>query len=61
MLIPEDFSKSVYSDWILMQTEKYLPDKLVIPGCIPELVGAVYSEPDNDEPQSIENIVMNKK
>ena len=54
VLIPEDFSKSVYSGWILTQTEKYLPDKLVIPGCIPELVGAVYSEPDNDEQQTAE-------
>ena len=54
VLIPEDFSKSVYSGWILKQTEKYLPDKLVIPGCIPELVGAVYSEPDNDEQQTAE-------
>lgn len=54
VLIPEDFSKSVYSGWILKQTKKYLPDKLVIPGCIPELVGAVYSEPDNDEQQTAE-------
>lgn len=54
VLIPEDFSKSVYSGWILTQTEKYLPDKLVIPGCIPKLVGAVYSEPDNDEQQTAE-------
>ena len=54
MLIPEDFSKSVYSGWIMTQTEKYLTDKLVIPGCIPELVGAVYSEPDNDEQQTTE-------
>ena len=54
VLIPEDFSKSVYSGWILTQTEKYMPDKLVIPGCIPKLVGAVYSEPDNDEQQTAE-------
>lgn len=41
----------VYGKWLLKQTEKYLPDKLTIPECIPELVGKVYSDaktPDED-------------
>lgn len=40
----------VYADWILKQTERYLPEQLVIPACIPELVGAVYSAADADDP-----------
>jgi CRISPR-associated endonuclease/helicase Cas3 len=45
----EDKSDSIYSKWILMRTSKYLPDKLVIPTCIPKLVNLVYSDPQNDD------------
>ena len=37
-------TESVYSKWLLKQTEKILPDKLTIPKCIPELVGKVYAD-----------------
>jgi len=45
----------VYSEWILQQTEKFLPDCLTIPDCIPELVSKVYAEPENKENQSYQN------
>ena len=45
-------SEIIYTKWLLMQTDKYLPDQLDIPSCIPELVGKVYSEPaDNKIPE----------
>lgn len=37
-------TEAVYGKWLLKQTEKYLPDKLTIPKCIPELVRKVYSD-----------------
>ena len=40
----------IYDDWILKQTEHFLPEQLVIPACIPELVGAVYSAEDEADP-----------
>lgn len=42
-------SSSIYSEWILKRTEKYLPNELVIPKCIPYLVSRVYDNPENDE------------
>ena len=36
----------IYSAWILEQTQKYLPEELSIPSCIPILVGKVYERPD---------------
>ena len=36
-------SESIYGKWLLEQTEKYLPEELHIPSCIPELVGKVYA------------------
>ena len=39
----------VYGEWLLKQTERYLPDKLTIPECIPELVGKVYSDADTPD------------
>ena len=47
----EENKKSVYSEWILQQTEKFLPDCLTIPECIPELVSKVYSKPEEKENQ----------
>ena len=45
----EENKKSVYSEWILQQTEKFLPENLTIPECIPELVSKTYAEPENKE------------
>ncbi|MDE6425583.1 MAG: CRISPR-associated helicase Cas3' [Ruminococcus sp.] len=45
----ESKSNSIYSEWILKRTEKYLPDKFIIPKCISYLVNRVYNEPENDE------------
>lgn len=36
-------SELIYGKWLLEQTEKYLPEELHIPSCIPELVGNVYA------------------
>ena len=38
--------RSIYDEWILEQTRKFLPDELDIPSCIPELVSKVYAESD---------------
>ena len=48
----EEQKNSIYSKWILDQTEKYLPDSFAIPSCIPELIDKVYSEPDEESKQS---------
>ena len=40
---------SIYSKWILDRTEKYLPQKLNVPECIPYLVRMTYAEPETDE------------
>jgi CRISPR-associated endonuclease/helicase Cas3 len=45
----EEKSDKIYNRWILMQTQKFLPDKLEIPECIPYLVSKVYGEPESDE------------
>ena len=50
----EDNSDKIYSEWILMQTEKYLPDKLVIPSCIPKLVSEVYADAEGEEAEGKE-------
>ncbi|MCR5123165.1 MAG: CRISPR-associated helicase Cas3', partial [Ruminococcus sp.] len=44
-------SEHIYGKWLLGQTEKYLPDELVIPSCIPSLVGKVYAEPQETSPE----------
>ncbi len=45
----DEDKKSVYSSWLLKKTEEYLPPELVIPECIPDLVGKVYAEAENDD------------
>lgn len=52
ILRPEIEKKSVYSPWIIKMTEKYLPEKLIIPSDIPFLVSSVYAEPQNTEEKS---------
>ena len=49
ILKPSEPKKSIYDEWILQQTEKYLPHELVIPSCIPELVSKVYATPESSE------------
>lgn len=44
-------SELIYGKWLLEQTEKFLPDELVIPSCIPSLVGKVYAEPNETSPE----------
>ncbi|MDE5737379.1 MAG: CRISPR-associated helicase Cas3', partial [Oscillospiraceae bacterium] len=47
ILYSEERKNYIYSDWILFRTENYLPDKFMIPDCIPKLVSKVYAEPEN--------------
>ncbi|MBD5143307.1 MAG: CRISPR-associated helicase Cas3' [Ruminococcus sp.] len=49
ILYSEERKNYIYHDWILWRTENYLPDKLMIPECIPELVSKVYAEPETIE------------
>lgn len=63
----DDKSSMIYSEWILKRTAKYLPEKLVIPSCIPHLVSQVYAEPENDEErfsdewQKYQKVISDKK
>ena len=50
----EDRQGSIYSKWILYRTEKYLPQKLTLPECIPYLVRRTYAEPETDEERESE-------
>lgn len=61
-------SQAVYGKWLLMQTEKYLPDKITIPGDISQLVNDVYEKHDADTEEEkkaykeyTDNIEMKKK
>jgi CRISPR-associated endonuclease/helicase Cas3 len=42
-------SERIYGKWLLQQTERYLPDMLSIPSCIPVLVGEVYAGARTEE------------
>lgn len=44
VIIPESNKTSVYDEWILDKSAQYLPEELLIPECIPELVSQVYTE-----------------
>lgn len=63
----ESKSSIIYSEWILKRTEKYLPEELAIPKCIPYLVSKVYDAPENDEERSsrewkeFERVLSDKK
>ena len=48
----DDKRNKIYYKWILEQTKRYLPDKLIIPSCIPELVNKVYNEPSEEDKNS---------
>ncbi len=53
----------IYDAWILKQTEQHLPDRLVIPDCIPELVSAVYHAADEQDPlyQAYQRVISEKE
>lgn len=41
-------TQAVYGDWLLLRTQKRLPDIVCLPGDIPELVQDVYAEPGEE-------------
>lgn len=45
VLHPESGSKKIYGEWLLQQTERLLPEEIILPDCIPELVQNTYEEP----------------
>ena len=49
VLRPSEPKRSIYDEWILQRTQKYLPDVLVVPSDIPELVSKVYADPEVSE------------
>ena len=49
VLRPSEPKRSIYDEWILQQTQKYLPDVFVVPSDIPELVSKVYAVPEVSE------------
>ena len=42
-------TSKVYSEWILYRTKKYIPETIIIPDDVPNLVNNVYSEPYEEE------------
>ena len=42
-------SRAVYGDWLLLRTRALLPECVSIPEQIPDLVQAVYEEPEEDD------------
>lgn len=49
ILRPLKARRSIYDEWILQRTQKFLPNVFVVPSDIPELVSKVYAEPDISE------------
>lgn len=57
---------SVYNSWLLKKTGENLPKELVLPECIPDLVGKVYAEAENEEKDTLawkqyDEVIQNKK
>lgn len=44
-------SSAIYGEWLLQRTKESLPDTINLPDSIPELVQAVYSEPEDTSPE----------
>ncbi|MBQ9347133.1 MAG: CRISPR-associated helicase Cas3', partial [Oscillibacter sp.] len=44
-------AKAIYGDWLLERTKAMLPDMVILPDNIPELVQAVYADPEPDPPE----------
>lgn len=44
----ESGAKSIYGDWLLERTKSILPEIVTLPDSIPELVQAVYADPDSN-------------
>lgn len=50
ILEPDEPLHPIYDAWILQQTERLLPDTLLVPDCIPRLVSSVYDAKDPQDP-----------
>lgn len=63
ILEPHEDHAMIYDAWILKQTEQHLPDALVIPACIPQLVSAVYDAADEQDPlyQAYKRMISEKE
>ena len=46
---PDEGSRAVYGDWLLLRTRELLPESVNLPGSIPELVQETYREPDTEQ------------
>lgn len=42
----DDGSRTIYGDWLLMRTRELLPEMIVLPQSIPQLVQETYRKPD---------------
>ena len=45
---PDEGSRAVYGDWLLLRTRELLPERVTLPQGIPELVQETYREPDTE-------------
>lgn len=52
--VTDDSWKSVYSKWILYRTLQELPEKIIVPDAIPELVNRVYKDDREIDLTSVE-------
>ncbi len=53
---PESGSKAVYGEWLLYRTRQLLPQHIVLPADIPNLVQDVYEEPEGFANEAAENM-----
>jgi CRISPR-associated endonuclease/helicase Cas3 len=58
---PDEGSRAVYGDWLLLRTRELLPDFVSIPESIPELVQETYQEPNAEQLDDIHRKAWEKQ
>lgn len=48
VLDPDDGTRVIYGDWLLQQTDRLLPEEILLPDSIPKLVQETYAEPTEE-------------
>lgn len=48
VLEPDEGTQAIYGDWLLQQTDRLLPEEILLPDSIPGLVQETYAEPSEE-------------
>lgn len=48
VLAPDEGTRAIYGDWLLQQTDRLLPEQILLPDSIPKLVQETYAEPTEE-------------